>query len=294
MTRRCIAVAALVFSLVFLAGTSIAQIATTSLRGVIKDPSGAVVPNAKVTLANAANGQTLTATSNGEGAYAFPQLTPAHYVITVSATGFGDQKKTAELLVNQPATVDFSLTLQSTAQVVNVSAEAQTLNTTDASLGSSMNNALIQGLPSETRNVPDLLSLQPGVLYLPSDQGGVGASETNPMGDSRSGAVNGVRSDQGNVTIDGVDDNDQVFGYAFTGVLRETQDTVEEFRVATSNTNSDEGRSAGAQVSLITKSGTNKFHGSAYEYNRPTLTVANDWFNKKAELDSGQSNTPPK
>ncbi|HVT96010.1 MAG TPA: TonB-dependent receptor [Acidobacteriaceae bacterium] len=294
MTRRCIAVAALVFSLVFLAGTSIAQIATTSLRGVIKDPSGAVVPNAKVTLANAANGQTLTATSNGEGAYAFPQLTPAHYVITVSATGFGDQKKTAELLVNQPATVDFSLTLQSTAQVVNVSAEAQTLNTTDASLGSSMNNALIQGLPSETRNVPDLLSLQPGVLYLPSDQGGVGASETNPMGDSRSGAVNGVRSDQGNVTIDGVDDNDQVFGYAFTGVLRETQDSVEEFRVATSNTNSDEGRSAGAQVSLITKSGTNKFHGSAYEYNRPTLTVANDWFNKKAELDSGQSNTPPK
>ena len=118
------------------------------------------------------------------------------------------------------------MTVKSLAEVVNVSAEAQTLNTTDASLGGSMDNALIQALPSETRNVPDLLSLEPGVLYLPT----LGASEANPGGDSRSGAVNGIRSDQGNVTIDGVDDNDQVFGYAFTGVLRETQDSVEEFR----------------------------------------------------------------
>ena len=182
------------------------------------------------------------------------------------------------------------MTLKSLAEVVNVSAEAQTLNTTDASLGGSMNNALIQALPSETRNVPDLLSLEPGVLYLPT----LGASESNPGGDSRSGAVNGIRSDQGNVTVDGVDDNDQVFGYAFTGVLRETQDSVEEFRVATSNTNSDEGRSAGAQVSLITKSGTNKFHGAAYEYNRPTFTVSNNWFVKQAELNSGEANIPPK
>ncbi len=290
MTRRCIAVAALVFSLVIVAGTSIAQIATTSLRGVVKDPSGAVVPNAKITLTNAANGQTLSATSNGAGEYAFTQIPPAHYTINVSATGFGDQKKTAELIVDQPAAIDFAMTVQSAAQVVNVSAEAQTLNTSDASLGGSMNNAMIQALPSETRNVPDLLALEPGVLYLPT----LGASESNPGGDSRSGAVNGIRSDQGNVTIDGVDDNDQVFGYAFTGVLRQTQDSIEEFRVATSNTNSDEGRSAGAQVSLITKSGTNQFHGAAYEYNRPTLTVSNNWFVKQAELNSGESNTPPK
>ncbi len=290
MTRRLFAVTALVFSLVFLAGTSIAQIATTSLRGVVKDPSGAVVPGAKVTLTNPANGQTLSATSNAAGEYSFTQISPAHYTIDVSAAGFGDQKKTAELIVDQPASIDFTMSVQSAAQVVNVSAEAQTLNTTDASLGGSMNNALIQSLPSETRNVPDLLSLEPGVLYLPT----MGGSESNPGGDSRSGAVNGIRSDQGNVTVDGVDDNDQVFGYAFTGVLRETQDSIEEFRVATSNTNSDEGRSAGAQVSLITKSGTNKFHGSAYEYHRPTFTVSNNWFVKQAELNSGESNTPPK
>lgn len=294
VTRRCLSVAALVFSLVFLAGTSIAQIATTSLRGSIKDPTGAVVPGAQVTITNPATGQVLSVTSSASGEYAFPQIAPAHYTIGVHATGFGDQKKTAELLVNQPATIDFTMTLQSLSQVVNVSAAAQTLNTTDASLGNSMGNTLIQALPSETRNVPDLLSLQPGVLYLPSSSGGPSASEMNPMGDSRSGAVNGVRSDQGNVTMDGIDDNDQVYGYAFTGVLRETQDSVEEFRVATSNSNADEGRSAGAQVSMITKSGTNKFHGGAYEYNRPTLTVSNNYFNKQSELAGGLPNTPPK
>lgn len=289
VTRRCFSVTAFVFSLV-LAGTSFAQIATTSLRGVVKDPSGAVVPGAKITLTNVATGQVISGTSNAAGEYTFTQVPPAGYTIAVTATGFGEQRKTAELIVDQPATIDFSMTVKSLAEVVNVSAEAQTLNTTDASLGGSMDNALIQALPSETRNVPDLLSLQPGVLFLPT----IGGSESNPGGDSRSGAVNGVRSDQGNVTLDGIDDNDQVFGYAFTGVLRETQDSVEEFRVATSNTNADEGRSAGAQANLITKSGTNKFHGGVYEYNRPTLTVSNNWFIKQAELNSSLPNVPPK
>ena len=172
MTRRLFPVTVFLFLLV-LAGTSFAQIATTSLRGVVKDPSGAVVPNAKITLTNAATGQVIGATSNAAGEYSFTQIPPAHYTIDVIATGFGDQKKAAELIVDQPATIDFTMTVKSLAEVVNVSAEAQTLNTTDASLGGSMNNALIQALPSETRNVPDLLSLEPGVLYLPT----LGASE---------------------------------------------------------------------------------------------------------------------
>jgi len=289
VTRRSIAVAVFV-SLLTLPLTLIAQIDTTSLRGVIRDSTGAVVPGALITITNVATGRQLRGTANGTGEYTFVQISPATYTIKVTAKGFGDQTKTAELLVNQPATIDFTMTVQAVSQVVNVSAAAQTINTTDASLGNSDDNALIQALPSETRNVPDLLSLQPGVLYLPT----LGASESNPGGDSRSGAVNGVRSDQGNVTMDGIDDNDQVFGYAFTGVLRETQDSVEEFRVTTANSNSDEGRSAGAQVSLVTKSGTNKYHGSAYEYYRPPLTVSNDWFNKQAELNSGLPNIPPK
>ena len=278
---------ALLLPLSVIAISAIAQNATTSLRGVVKDPSGAIVPNATVTLLNNATGQSFTATSKGTGDYELTQIPPAKYTITLAAAGFGNQTKVAELLVNQPATINFTLSLQTNNETVNVTAEAQTLNTTDASLGNSTSNATIQALPSETRNVPDLLSLQPGVFFLPVP--------TNPQNqDSRSGAVNGGRSDQGNVTLDGVDDNDQVNGFAFTGVLRETQDSIEEFRVTTSNANADAGRSSGAQISLVTKSGTNKFHGAAYEYHRPTFTVANDFFNKQAELNSGLPNIPGK
>jgi hypothetical protein len=261
-----------------------AQTATTSLRGTIKDPGGALVPGATISITDNDNGNAFNTTSNTAGAYQFAQIPPAKYSIRVSAAGFGNQVKLAELLVNQPATVDFNLTIEANTVTVDVSAVAQTLNTSDASLGNSADNAEIQAIPSETRNVPDLLSLQPGVLYLPSAT----------TSDSRSGAVNGGRSDQGNVTLDGVDDNDQVGGFAFNGVLRQTQDSIEEFRVTTGGSNADAGRSSGAQISMVTKSGTNKFHGAAYEYHRPTFTVANDWFNKQAQLNSGQPNIPGK
>ena len=268
-------------------GSAFGQNANTSLRGTVKDPSGAVVPGAKVMLVNKAAGQELKATANGSGEYQLVQLPPATYVITVTAPGFGSETKTAELLVDQPATINFSLTVGGGVEVVDVSAATQTLNYSDASLGDAKDNALIQALPSETRNVPDLLSLQPGVLSFPPP--------SNPaLADSRSGAVNGGRSDQGNITLDGIDDNDQVRGLAFFGVLRETQDSVEEFRVTTGNANADQGRSSGAQVSLVTKSGTNKFHGAAYEYFRPTNTVSNDFFNKNSQLGSGEANRPPK
>ena len=275
--------------LVSISVCALAQNATTSLRGTVKDPSGAIVPGATVTLHIEGTGQSFTATTKGGGDYELTQLPPAKYTITVHSAGFSDQKKTAELLVNQPATIEFTLSLQANTETVDVSAAAQTLNTSDASLGNSTNNATIQALPSETRNVPDLLSLQPGVFFIPLPTG------QNPaLQDSRSGAVNGGRSDQGNVTLDGVDDNDQVRGLAFTGVLRETQDSIEEFRVTTSNANADAGRSSGAQVSLVTKSGTNKFHGAAYEYHRPTFTVSNDFFNKQAELKGKLPNIPGK
>ena len=104
----------------------------------------------------------------------------------------------------------------------------------------------------------------------------------------------GARSDQTNVTLDGLDDNDQEQGYAFTGVLRSTLDSVEEFRVTTTNSNADAGRSSGGQVSMVTKSGGNHFHGSVYEYNRNTFTVANDWFNKEAQVSQQLPNVPGK
>jgi hypothetical protein len=270
-----------------------AQTASTSLRGIIKDPSGALVPDAKVTLENKANGATLSATSGNTGFYVFSQIPPAHYSITVSASGFANQTKTAELLVNQPATVDFTLSLQMTAETVDVSASAQTLNTTDATLGDSVANNQIQAMPMDGRDPISLLSLQPGALFLGETTGLTDKTSPGSL-DSRQGAVSGARSDQGNVTLDGVDDNDQVNGYGFNGVLRSTLDSTEEFRVTTSNGNADSGRSSGAQVSLVTKSGTNKFHGALYEYHRPSNMVANDWFIKNQQLSDGEPNRPTK
>ena len=265
---------------------SFGQIATTSLRGTVKDPSGALVPGAKVTITDNASGNSTSRVADSSGSYVFSQIQPSKYTIKVDAAGFGEQSKTAELLVNQPATIDFTLSVQSSTVTVDVSAEAQTLNISDASLGNATGNVTIQALPSEERNIPDLLSVQPGVMFLPASK--VGAN------DPRSGAVNGGRSDQGNVTIDGIDDNDQVNGYAFTGVLRQTQDSIEEFRVVTGNANADSGRSSGAQVSMVTKSGSNKFHGAAYEYNRNGLGTANDWFVKQGQLNAGEKNIPGK
>ena len=263
------------------------QTATTSLRGVIKDPSGALVPGATVTLTDTATGNSTSTTANGAGYYIFPQIPPAKYSIKATAAGFGDQTKRAELLVNQPATIDFTLSIQGSSVTVDVSATAQTLNTTDATLGDSVGNVTIESLPMEGRDPISLLTLQPGVLYL-------GNPDENNTIDSRSGSVSGGRSDQGNVTLDGMDDNDQINGTAFTGVLRATLDSTEEFRVTTSNGTADSGRSSGAQVSIITKSGTNSYHGAMYEYYRPTNTVANEWFNKYQQALLGEPNVPQK
>jgi hypothetical protein len=273
--------------LIILASVSVAfgQSASTSLRGIIKDPSGALIPGASVSLSDQATGKTVTATSNSAGLYQFPQISPASYLITVAANGFGAQSKTAALLVDQPATIDFQLTVEASSVTMDVTASAQTLNTSDATIGNSVGNETIEALPMEGRDPNSLLSLQPGVLYL---------GQKPNQADSRQGAVAGSRSDQGNVTLDGIDDNDQITGYAFTGVLRSTLDSTEEFRVVTAVGSSDSGRSSGAQVSLVTKSGTNKFHGALYEYYRPTNTVANDFFNKNNELASGQPNIPQK
>jgi len=270
-----------------------AQTASTSLRGIVKDPSGALVPGAKVTLVDKSKGASFSSIANSAGLYSFAQIPPAKYTITATAAGFGDQSKTAELLVNQPATIDFSLTIQSSTETIDVSAIAQTLNTTDATLGDSVANEQIQAMPMDGRDPISLLSLQPGALFL--GESVHLTDKTSPQNlDSRQGAVSGARSDQGNVTLDGVDDNDQVNGYGFNGVLRSTLDSTEEFRVTTSNSNADSGRSSGAQIALVTKSGTNKFHGSLYEYHRPSNLVANDWFIKNQQVSTGEKNRPTK
>ena len=263
------------------------QSPNTSLRGTIKDPSGALLPGATITLVDAANGQTLSATADSTGNYEFPQIPPATYIITATAAGFGAQSKKAELLVNQPATVNFTLSVQTSSVTVDVSATAETLNTTDASMGNAVGNATVEALPMEGRNPIALLTLQPGVLYL-------GNPAENSTMDTRSGSVNGGRSDQGNVTLDGIDDNDQLNGTAFTGVLRSTLDSTEEFRVTTANGTAEAGHSSGAEITLVTKSGTNQFHGAPMSTTAPPTPSPTSWFNKQQQLSSGLPNIPQK
>ena len=176
---------------------------------------------------------------------------------------------------------------------VNV-AEQEMLNTTDATIGNAFDSQQVATLPLAQRNVPDLLSLQPGVTFMGrSDAVGGTQGTGNTSTDSRAGSVNGGRSDQSNITLDGVDVNDINNGYAFTSVLRTTQDSIAEFRVTTSNPNAQEGRSSGAQVALVTRSGSNAIHGAAYEYNRSNLLEANDFFNKQQQIAGGLPNRPP-
>jgi hypothetical protein len=269
------------------------------LHGVVTDKSGATIAGAKVSLNNVDQGLHRETSTNGAGAYEFLALTPGTYTMTVEMRGFRKfEENNLQLLVNTPAMSNVRLEIGTTLQTVEVSGEAVTLNTSDASLGNAFNEDQIKQLPMEGRNVPDLLSLQAGVAYTGN------RPDINLTTDTRSGAVNGARSDQSNITLDGVDVNTDTKGYAFSSVLPITADSVQEFRVTTSNYNADEGRSSGAQMVLVTKSGTNNFHGSAYEYHRNTVTTANDYFVKLAQqqscvssgtpLSEGQCNSAPK
>ncbi|HEX6503115.1 MAG TPA: carboxypeptidase-like regulatory domain-containing protein [Terriglobales bacterium] len=271
------------------AGTSWAQTSSTSLQGTVTDQSGSAIPNATVVLLNAESKVERTATTGQRGEYRLLAVPPGTYSLRVTAPGFAHYEQTSlQLLVNTPATANVELKVGGVTESVTVTSETPALNMVDASIGNSFDQTQVRQIPIEGRNVPDLLSLQAGVAYTGN------RPDIDKNQDTRSGSVNGARSDQSNITLDGVDVNDQGNGYAFTSVLPVTLDSVQEFRVTTTNYNADQGEGSGAQVSLVTKSGSNNFHGSLYEYHRNTLTSANDYFVKGSEIASGQSNRPDK
>jgi hypothetical protein len=236
--------------------------AVTTLTGVVTDPSGGVVPGATIVVVNTQTGIQRETTSNGEGSYTFPSILPGTYNLTAKMTGFNSvEVKNIPLQVNTPATINVKFEkVGGVAETVTVEASAAQVNTTDASLGNAISSSAILQLPSYQRDVVNLLLLQPGV--------------------TTGGNVNGGKSDQANVTLDGVDVNDQV-NRSLTSVLRVTLDSVQEFRTTTTNENADGGRGSGADVALVTKNGTNQYHGSLYEYNRNTMFAANTFFNNR-------------
>jgi hypothetical protein len=258
-----------------------AQTGTTSLRGTITDKTGAAIAGAKVTLTNAGQALTRETQSGATGEYEFLALPPGAYSLSVEAANFRkSEQKNLQLLVSSPATINVTLEIGSTAQTVEVTSEALTLNTSDASVGNAFGESEVKELPFLARNVVNLLTLQPGVVFTGnSDTDRLSQGDISTL-DGREGSVNGVRGNQTNVTLDGVDANDWQNQAAFTSALPVTLDSVQEFRVTTANANSTEGVASGAQVALVTKSGSDNFHGNIRWYYRTSGATANSFFNK--------------
>lgn len=268
-------------------GTVFAQ-STTSLRGTITDAQGGVIPGAVVTLASRDQGTSRQVVTDAVGEYAFLQVAPGNYSLKVERPGFSTATRNeVKLLVNTPATLDIEISVGNTSETVNVTADTAATNTVDASVGNPFSERQVRQLPLETRNVVELLSLQPGV--------------------TPTGEVMGARRDQNNITLDGADVNNNqnsglmvqnsntftggfqgsnangaIINSGFNAVLPIPLDSVQEFRVTVAGEGPNQGRSSGGQVALVTKSGSNEFHGSLYEFHRNTDTAANTWFNNRS------------
>lgn len=247
---------------------------STSLQGTVTDPNAAAVSGATATLTNVGTGLLRTTTSDVSGHFQFSQLPPGTYRLQIEQQGFKKVEiANIELLVNTAITQNVQFTeVGGVGEIVTVADEVG-INRVDATIGNAINETQIRQLPLEGRNPVGLLSLQPGVV------------STGIENDPRNGSVNGGRADQANVTLDGVDVNAQQTAEAFNSVVPVTIDSVQEFRVVTTNPNASMGRSSGAQVGLVTKSGTNAFRGSLYEFHRNTIFTANDFFNNTSGLD---------
>lgn len=263
-------------------GILLAQTATTTVLGQITDPQGAALVSAKVKVTNLSTGLVRETTSDSTGNYQITSLPPGTYRMTVEMSGFRTvAHHKVELLVNTATRLNTAMQIGAQNETVEVSAAAEKLNTIDASVGNAFNENQIRQLPLEGRNVVGLLALQPGAVFVPTT-----------YIDNRQGSISGSRGDQTNVTLDGVDVNDPN-GYAYNSALRVTLDSTQEFRVTTTNYGADQGRSSAAQVSLVTKSGTNSFHGSAYAYHRNDAFSSNQYFNKASQLWARDVNNDP-
>ncbi|HKO98754.1 MAG TPA: TonB-dependent receptor [Pyrinomonadaceae bacterium] len=250
---------------------------TSAVTGIVTDPTGAVVNGADVKLNDPKTGFEVSAKTNDQGVYQFAKVAPAQgYILTFTAPGFETLVVTnVSLGVGVTETHNVQMTIGQVSNTVTVTAETgPTLNTTNATISNIIEERRMKELPIQIRSSPaSLLGLQPGVV---GSQIGTGSN--------RIGSVTGSRADQGNITIDGIDANDQTTGQAFATVGNAPIDAIQEFRAVTTNPGADEGRSSGGQIQLVTKSGTNDFHGSLREFNRTAYTAANSFFNNKNNI----------
>lgn len=272
--------------LAFFAISSFGQAGTSTVRGTVTDPQGNVIAGATVTLTNLATSASRTTTTADVGVYSFEFVPPGDYSVEVTAKGFKKALvNNVHALVSQPTPVDVKLEVGDVTQTVTVTANAaeQLINREDATLGNTFVPKQITELPTNARSIPALLTLQPAT--------------------TRGGYVAGARADQANVTLDGVDVNETQTNSvganvqddplasnlpANNTVLRLNSEAIQEFRVTTTNPNADQGHSGGAQISLVTRSGSNDWHGSAFWLYRSKGLAANDFFNNRTGVPKPQ------
>lgn len=249
-----------------------AQTANTGLVfGTVTDPAGAVVPEAKVQLTNTDTNETKETITNSAGQFTFPGVAPGKYKVTLTKAGFATFV-VANLIVdvNKSYPVDVKMEIRSSSEVVEVSAGAEAeLQKADAVVGGVVSGEMLTRLPTLNRDATELLTLQPGSTPY-DDSTGFG---------NGGGTVAGARSDQNTISLDGIDITDNVItgGANEQPIIPVGVDAVDEFRVGVTNANATFGRSAGGQITLISHSGTNNYHGTAYWFHQNDDLNANTW-----------------
>ncbi len=243
-----------------------------TVSGVLTDGTGAVVVDAGVVLTDVQKGYNFKTTSDANGRYLFRSIPPGTYTVTVDAKGF---QKTASVRfkvdINQNATTDMTLKVAGASQTVEVAAEAATIQTQDAETGQVVNRRFINELPLIDRNAMDLVSLAPGVTEMDDQCQGCGG--TNFVSNGGRGATADILTDGASVT------NSEPNGGVTQATYVPSPEAIEEFKVEQTNFSAEYGFSGGSIVNMITRSGSNKFHGSVYDFLRDQITDANSWFN---------------
>src|ERR1700704_2342731 len=259
---------------------------TASISGTVKDPSGAAIAGATVTATNTETGISQTQTTNGQGFYSFQSLPLGKYAIDVQEKGFkAYRQRDLTLDVNSALLVDVTLPVGQTTEKVEVAADALHVETITSQMGEVIEGKRMTDVPLITRSYTDLLSLQPGVASAQSPMTGayggpfISAGFAPPLvsGDLNAGAysVNGRREAANGFILNGM--LVQELGYSAAGAVPNL-DSIEEFRILTNNVDAEFGNYAGAQINVVTKSGTNHWHGNVFEFVRNTSLNARNYF----------------
>lgn len=254
------------------------QQATANVNGVVKDPSGAAIPKAQVELTNVNTGVVRKTSTNTDGVYNFPSVVPGAYSMQASAAGFSAvSQPPVTLEVGQTAMFDFQLKVGAASSTVTVNAIAPTLETSTSELGTVVAPKEMNDLPLNGRNFTELLTILPGTVNINTDQnsGGGGGWNGASIGQFSFPAVNGARNRSNIFFLDGANDLNTLSGtYNYAPIV----DAIQEFKSQGHNDLAEYGGAAGAQVSVVTKSGTNAYHGALWEYLRNEVMDSRGYF----------------